>query len=117
MLVVLLQSTSQQSMDGLTIAYGEYDAELHARREAEVEVTRLRILLSGQAARITALSGQGRREELHRQLAFDHKENLRVLEKDVAKLKVERDAALLEMEEIASSRRLVSLVWVTRTAS
>jgi hypothetical protein len=116
-LVVLLQSTSQQSMDGFTVAYGEYDAELNARREAEAEVTRLRILLSGQAARITALSGQGRREELHRQLAFDHRENVRALEKDVAKLKVERDVALLEMEEIASSRRWVSLIWVMRTAS
>jgi hypothetical protein len=95
-------------MDGLTVAYSEYDAELKARREAEAEVTRLRVLLSGQAARITALSGQGRRDELHRQLSLNLKDDLSTLEQDVAKLKVERDVALVEMEEIASCKRWVS---------
>jgi hypothetical protein len=94
-------------MDGLTVAYSEYDAELKARREAEAEVTRLRVLLSGQAARITALSGQGRRDELHRQLSLNLKDDLSALEQDVAKLKVERDVALVEMEEIASCKRWV----------
>jgi Rho-type GTPase-activating protein 1/2 len=94
-------------MDGLAVAHNECEAELRVRREAEAEVTRLRILLSGQAARITALSGQGRREELQKQLINDLRENLDVLEQDVAKLKVDRDVALVEMEEITSSRRYV----------
>jgi hypothetical protein len=92
-------------MDGITVAYGEYDAEQKARREAEAEVTRLRILLSGQAARITALSGQNRRDELHRQLSLKLRDTLGSLGQDVAKLKVERDVALVEMEEVAASRR------------
>jgi Rho-type GTPase-activating protein 1/2 len=91
-------------MDGITVAYGEYDAEQKARREAEAEVTRLRILLSGQAARITALSGQNRRDELHRQLSLKLRDTLGSLGQDVAKLKVERDVALVEMEEVAASR-------------
>lgn len=99
-----IKRASQQAMDGLTVAHNECEAELRVRREAETEVTRLRILLSGQAARITALSGQGRREEQHKQLIHDLRENLNVLEHDVAKLKVDRDLALAEMEEIASSR-------------
>jgi len=94
-------------MDGLTVAHNECEAELRVRREAEAEVTRLRILLSGQAARITALSGQGRREEQHKQSISDLSENLNVLERDIAKLKVDRDVALAEMEDIASSRRYV----------
>lgn len=94
-------------MDGLTVAHNECEAELRVRREAEAEVTRLRILLSGQAARITALSGQGRREEQHKQLISDLSENLNVLEREIAKLKVDRDVALAEMEDIASSRRYV----------
>jgi Rho-type GTPase-activating protein 1/2 len=94
-------------MDGLAVAHDECEAELRVRRETEAEVTRLRILLSGQAARITALSGQARREELHKQLIHDLREGLNVLEHDVAKLKVDRDVALAEMEEIASSRRWV----------
>lgn len=95
-------------MDGINVAYGEYDAEQKARREAEAEVTRLRILLSGQAARITALSGQNRRDELHRQLSLKLRDTLGSLGQDVAKLKVERDVALVEMEEVAASRRCVS---------
>jgi Rho-type GTPase-activating protein 1/2 len=100
-------------MDGLTVAHNECEAELRVRREAEAEVTRLRILLSGQAARITALSGQGRREEQHKQLINDLIENLNVLEHDVAKLKVDRDVALAEMEEIALSRRYVIVMFNT----
>jgi hypothetical protein len=92
-------------MNGIAVAYGEYDAEQKARREAEAEVTRLRVLLSGQAARITALSGQNRRDELHRQLSLNLRDTLSSLEQDVAKLKVERDVALVEMEEVAASRR------------
>lgn len=117
MSAVLRQSASQPSMDALTVAYSEYDAEQKARREAEAEVTRLRVLLSGQAARITALSGQGRRDELHRQLSLNLRDTLSSLGQDVAKLKAERDMALVEMEEIAASRRWVSSSWVAQTAS
>ncbi|KAI9458541.1 RhoGAP-domain-containing protein [Russula earlei] len=98
-----IKDANQRANGGL-VAYDEYAAELRVRREAEAEVTRLRVLLSGQAARITALSGQGRKDELHKQLSHDLKDSLSVLEQDVAKLKVERDVALVEMEEIASSR-------------
>ncbi|KAI0266711.1 hypothetical protein BC834DRAFT_842865 [Gloeopeniophorella convolvens] len=98
-----IKRASQQAMDGLSVAQGEYDAELKARRDAEAEVTRLRILLAGQAARITALSGEGRRDALHKQLTRELSDNLSVLEQDVSKLRVERDVALVEMEEIASS--------------
>ena len=94
-------------MDGLTVAHGEYEAELKARREAESEVTRLRVLLSGQAARIIALTGEGRRDELHKQLSRELRDSLSVLVQDVSKLKVDRDLALVEMEEIASTRRCV----------
>jgi Rho-type GTPase-activating protein 1/2 len=104
-------------MDGLTVSYGEYNAEQKARREAEAEVTRLRVLLSGQAARITALSSQGRRDELHRQLSLNLRDTLSGLGQDVAKLKAERDVALVEIEEIASSKRWVSSPWVSQTAS
>ena len=95
-------------MNGLTVAQSEYETELKARRDAEAEVTRLRVLLSGQAARITALSGQGRKDDLHKQLTRELRDSLNVLEHDVSQLKVERDVALVEMEEIATSRRCVS---------
>jgi Rho-type GTPase-activating protein 1/2 len=94
-------------MDGLTVAQSEYGAELKARRDAEAEITRLRVLLSGQAARITVLSGPGRQDELHKQLVRELSDNLNVLEHNVSQLKVERDVALVEMAEIATSKRCV----------
>lgn len=87
----------------MTVAQGEYDRELKARRDAEAEVTRLRVLLSGQAARLTAMSGDSRREELRQQMSKDLNDNLSFLEHDISELKVKRDLALAEVEELSAS--------------
>ncbi|KAF9071136.1 hypothetical protein BDP27DRAFT_1322828 [Rhodocollybia butyracea] len=78
-------------IDGLSVALTEYDRELKARRDAEAEVTRLRVLLSGQAVRLTALTGDSKRQELRQKIG---------LERDLSKLKVERDVTLAEVEEL-----------------
>ncbi|KAL4078283.1 hypothetical protein V8B97DRAFT_2074303, partial [Scleroderma yunnanense] len=96
--------TSQQYMHGLTVAQKEYDRELIARRNAEAEVIRLRVLLSGQAAKLTALNGESNRQEARRQLSEELSKNLDQLEKDLSKLKVERDLTLAEMEELCTSK-------------
>ncbi|KAJ8077137.1 Rho-type gtpase-activating protein [Marasmius tenuissimus] len=99
-----VKRASKQYMDGLTVAQTEYDRELKQRRELEAEVTRLRVLLSGQAARLTALSGDSRRQELRQQLTKELNKNLSGLEQDLSKLKVERDMTLAEMEELSASK-------------
>jgi hypothetical protein len=91
----------------MTVAQTEYDKELKARRDAEAEVTRLRILVSGQAARLTALSGDMRQVELREQMSKQLNDNLSGLEKDLSKLRVERDMTLAEMEELSASKRFV----------
>ncbi|KAJ7072415.1 signal transducer [Mycena amicta] len=96
---------SKQYIDGLTVAQTEYDSELKARREAEAEVTRLRVLVSGQAARLTALSGDSRRQELRQQLSKELHDNIFDLEHDVSKLRVERDMALAEVEELSATKQ------------
>jgi hypothetical protein len=101
------QRTSRQYIQGLTVAQTEYDRELKARRDAEAEVTRLRVLLSGQVARLTALSGDAKREELRQQLSIELNDNLSGLEYDLSKLKVERDMALAEFEELSATKRWV----------
>lgn len=94
-------------MDGLTVAQTEYDKELRARRDAEAEVTRLRVLLSGQAARLTAISGESRKHEAQKALSRDLSDSLSVLQRDLSKLKAERDMTLAEVEELSASRRYV----------
>ena len=105
---VALQRASKQYIDGLTVAQTEYDRELKARRDAEAEVTRLRVLLSGQAVRLTAISGDSKRQEAQKQHAQDLNDQMSTLEHDLSKLKVERDMTLAEVEQLSASRRYVS---------
>jgi hypothetical protein len=91
-------------MDDMTVAQAEYDRELKARRDAEAEVTRLRVLLSGQAVRLTTLSGDNRRQDVLQQLSKDLHNNLSGLEHDLSRLKVERDVTLAEVEELSSKK-------------
>lgn len=92
----------------MSVAQEEYDKELSSRRDAEEQVTRLRVELSGQTARLTAMSGDDRRRELQKQMSKELTANLDGLERDVSKLKVERDMTLAEVEELSASRRSVS---------
>lgn len=106
-LTIAVQRASKQYIEGLTVAQTEYDRELKARRDAEAEVTRLRVLLSGQAARLTALSGDTRRQEVRQQMTKELHDNLSGLEEEMSRLKAERDMTLAEMEELSAARRFV----------
>lgn len=86
----------------MTVAQAEYDQELKARRDAEAEVTRLRVLLSGQAVRLAALTGDNRKQELREQLSKELHDNLSGLEQDLSRLKVQRDMTLAEFEELSA---------------
>lgn len=91
-------------MDGLTVAHTEYDKELKARRTAEAECARLKVLLSGQAVRLTAISGDAMRQEAQKQLSQELSDNLTHLERSLSKLKLERDMALAEVEELSATK-------------
>ncbi|KAG1870239.1 RhoGAP-domain-containing protein [Suillus subalutaceus] len=101
---------SQQYIEGLTVAQKEHDRELVARRNAEAEVTRLRVLLSGQAAKLTALNGEANRSETRRQLSQDLAKKLDLLEHDLSHLKAERDMTLAELEELCASKNCPSVI-------
>jgi len=64
------------------------------------------VLISGQAARLTTLSGDAKRQEHREQLSKQIHDNLAGLEEDLSKLRVERDITLAEMEELSASKRL-----------
>ncbi|KAG2043371.1 hypothetical protein BDR03DRAFT_989680 [Suillus americanus] len=101
---------SHQYIEGLTVAQKEHDRELVARRNAEAEVTRLRVLLSGQAAKLTALNGEANRSETRRQLSQDLAKKLDLLEHDLSHLKAERDMTLAELEELCTSKNCPSVI-------
>ena len=68
-------------------------------------MTRLRVLLSGQAVRLTAITGESKRQEAQKQLAREMSDKMSSLERDLSKLKVERDMTMAEVEQLSASRR------------
>jgi len=104
------QRTSKNFIDGVLVAQAEHDREWKARRDAEAEVTRLRVLLSGQAAKLTAMSGEDRRRELRQQMSKELNDDLSGLEHDLSRLKLERDITLAEVEELHSANRYTILL-------
>ncbi|KAF8514156.1 hypothetical protein JB92DRAFT_2920340 [Gautieria morchelliformis] len=99
-----MRRASQQYIDGLSVAQEEYDNELVARREAEAEVTRLKVQLSGQTARLTELSAGEHKRDVVEQWSRDLSANLHGLERDLSKLKAERDLTVAEVEELAAAK-------------
>lgn len=87
-------------MKGFSVAQEEYQKEVAHRKDVEAEVTRLRVQLAGQAARLVALTAQDRTQSQLEKLAVETTSRLQGLERELAKLKVERDMALAEIEEI-----------------
>ena len=92
-------------MEGLTVAQVEYDRELKARRDAEAEVTRLRVLLSAQTARLTVISNDNRRQEQKQKSMRDAHDSLVGLENDLSRLIVQRDVLLSEVQELLNVKR------------
>lgn len=98
------QRTSQQYSEGLTVAGEEYDKEVALRREAEAEVIRLKAQVHSQTARLSVVSGDERRQETMRRRSHDLANSLSVMERDISKLRAQRDMTLAEVEELGKAR-------------
>lgn len=98
------QRSSQQYSDGLVIAGEEYDKESQRRRELETEIARLRSQLHGQSARLSLISSDERRQERLNRRSQDLVSNLTGLERDISRLRAQRDISLAEIEELQSKR-------------
>ncbi|WRT70298.1 uncharacterized protein IL334_007296 [Kwoniella shivajii] len=96
--------TSQQYSEGLTVAGEEYDKELAHRRELEAEVSRLRAQVHSQTARLSVISGDERRAENMRRRSNDLANSLTGLERDISRLRAQRDMSLAEVEELNARR-------------
>jgi len=101
------QRTSHQYMTGFTVAQEEYQKEVITRKDLQAEVTRLRVQLSGQAARLTAMGAEDRTRATMDKLANELNDSVMALEREVAKLRTERDMSLAEVEELALVKKYV----------
>ncbi|KAL0956018.1 hypothetical protein HGRIS_002192 [Hohenbuehelia grisea] len=99
-----LDGVKRESRQYIDVAQTEFDREAKAKRDAEAEVARLRVLLSSQVAKFTTLNGDTRRQELRQKMTQELNDNLSGLEQDLSKLKVERDMTLAEVEELSLTK-------------
>jgi hypothetical protein len=95
-----IKRTSQQYSQGLTVAGEEYDREVAMRRDLEAEISRLRAQVHGQTARLSVISGDERRAENMRRRSNDLANSLTGLEREMSRLKAQRDMTLAEVEEL-----------------
>lgn len=82
----------------------EYDKELAHRLDLEAEVSRLRAQVHTQTARLSVISGDERRQENMRRRSHDLANNLTGLERDISRLRAQRDMTLAEVEELHNTR-------------
>jgi Rho-type GTPase-activating protein 1/2 len=92
-------------MTGFSVAQEEYQKEVAARKDLQAEVTRLRVQLSGQAARLTAMSAEQRTRASMEKLSLELGTQIVSLEHEVAKLRVDRDMALAEIEQLVETKK------------
>ncbi|PVG02489.1 RhoGAP-domain-containing protein, partial [Serendipita vermifera] len=110
-----MKRVSQRMFDGLSVAQEEYDQEVASRRDAEAEITRLRLQLSTQSAQMAILTADNRKREGMEQLTKDMSDSLQGLEQELSKYKAERDLLLAEMEELASTKHTGEATNLTRS--
>ena len=79
------------------------------RRDLEAEVSRLRAQVHTQTARLSVVSGDERRQENMRRRSNDLAVNLTGLERDISRLRAQRDMTLAEVEELRNSSRWVGI--------
>lgn len=74
------------------------------RRDLEAEVSRLKAQVHSQTARLSVISGDERRQENMRRRSHDLAHSLTGLERDISRLRAQRDMTLAEVEELNASR-------------
>ncbi|SAM84586.1 uncharacterized protein UBRO_05871 [Ustilago bromivora] len=97
-----IRRASQQAAHGFTMAKEEFEHEVNARHEAELEMARLRRQLAEQALKLATANSEKREHEQLERRSQDVKASLKGMRRDLAKLIVERDLTVAEVTELVA---------------
>ncbi|GAC93241.1 hypothetical protein PHSY_000805 [Pseudozyma hubeiensis SY62] len=97
-----IRRASQQAAHGFTMAKEEFEHEVNARHEAELEMARLRRQLAEQALKLAAVNSERRQHEQLERRSQDVKASLKGMERDLAKLTAERELTVAEVAELVA---------------
>lgn len=95
-----MKRASHQAAQGFSHAKTEFEQQVHAREEAELQMLKLKQQLSEQASKLTSVAKQEQRNERMARRSKDVKSSLEDMTRDLAKLTVERDMTVAEVAEL-----------------
>ncbi|CAO1614360.1 unnamed protein product [Sympodiomycopsis kandeliae] len=95
-----VKRASAHAAQGFSHAKTEFEQQVHAREEAELEMLVLRQKLSDQATKLTAFAKQERQQEMLATRSHNTRLSLEDMSKNLAKLTVERDMTAAEVAEL-----------------
>lgn len=84
------------------MAREEYDREVQARRDAEFEMLRLKQQMKEQANKLSLLDEENKKQELLQKKNTELRNSVVGMEKELSKIRVERDITMAEIEELAT---------------
>lgn len=97
-----IKRRSQQAAQGFSMAKQDFHAEVQARHQAELEMAALKRQLIEQASKLTSMATEKKQQEhLHRR-SKEVRSTLQGMERDLAKLTVERDLTVAEVAELVA---------------
>lgn len=102
-----IRRASRQAFEGFSMAREEYDREVQSRRDAEFEMLQLRDQLKQQAAALGNLDAIHKQQELLQTKTETLRNSYIGMERELSKIKAERDIAVAEIEELASVSKYV----------
>ena len=102
-----VRRASRQAFEGFSMAREEYDREVQSRRDAEFEMLQLRDQLKQQAAALGNLDAIHKQQELLQTKTETLRNSYIGMERELSKIKAERDIAVAEIEELASVSKYV----------
>lgn len=97
-----MRRASQQAAQGFSLASKEFQQEVDARHDAETEMVKLKQQLAEQALKLTTISHAEREKDQLETRSKDVKVSLRGMERDLARLTIERDMTVAEVAELVS---------------
>lgn len=95
-----MKRASYQAAHGFDMAKTEFEQQVQAREEAELETLKLRQQLAEQQAKVSSLAQQERQQETLLRRSKTVKDSIEGMHKDLAKLTVERDLTVAEVAEL-----------------
>lgn len=97
-----IRRASQQAAQGFSSAREEYEQEVQARYDAEAEMLGLKKQLHLQAGKLAELTQEKKQQETLQRRSHLVKHSIEGLERDLAKLTVERDLTVEEVAELVA---------------